>query len=89
VLTTQDAGRGGRGLPDEDVLHFADDNTRTVLTMNRRHFVPLHSHQSNHYGIIVCTVDPDAEALARRIDEAVAAEPDLRRCLIRVNRPSL
>jgi hypothetical protein len=86
VLTTQESGRAGCAVPDENVLKFASDQGRAVLTFNRRHFLRLHD-SINHAGIIVCTFDPDFYALATRIHESVAPYASLLRRLIRINRP--
>lgn len=85
VLTVQAAGK--RGLPDEEVLAFAVQESRTVLTLNRRHFIRLHHQQPNHAGIIVCKDDPDREGIALRINAAIADIETLNGMLIRVNRP--
>lgn len=84
VLTVQAAGN--RGLPDEDVLAFAIQENRAVLTFNRRHFIRLHGQQPNHAGIIVCKDDPDREGIALRINKAIASIETLNGMLIRVNR---
>jgi len=55
VLTVQQAGKAGLGIPDEDVLAFAVTNERAVLTLNRGDFIRLHRSQPNHAGIIICT----------------------------------
>jgi hypothetical protein len=86
VLTTFESGRAGQRIPDEEVLTYAVGESRAVLTHNRRHFVHLHGKIPQHCGIIVCTVDSDAVALAHRIDAAIQATPELARQLIRVNR---
>ncbi|MFN8628723.1 MAG: DUF5615 family PIN-like protein [Candidatus Binatia bacterium] len=36
VLSTRDAGRSGKGVPDSEVLHFAVSDGRAVLTINWR-----------------------------------------------------
>lgn len=41
--------------------------SRIMLTLNRRHFIRLHQATPDRGGIIVCTYDPDFEALAGRI----------------------
>jgi hypothetical protein len=84
VLTVQEAGQ--RGGPDPIVLAFATAAARAVLTFNRRHFIRLHAQSAMHAGIIVCT-DDEANVLARRIDQAVAACPALDNQLLRVNLP--
>jgi hypothetical protein len=87
VLTTLDAGRAGTAEPDAAVLAFAVAGGRTLLTLNRRHFIRLHENAPDHAGIIVCSYDPDYAAQAGRIDEAAKALGELKGQLIRVNRP--
>ena len=72
----------------EAVLAFARADRRAVLTLNRKHFVHLHSAQPEHEGIIVCTFDPDSTELANRIHAAIRPEAPLAGQLIRVNRPT-
>jgi len=88
VLTVQEAGNAGLGIPDEDVLAFAVSNERAVLTLNRGDFIRLHRSQPNHAGIIICTQDSNWERQATRINEAISALDTLNGKLIRVNRPS-
>ncbi|HEY9851137.1 MAG TPA: DUF5615 family PIN-like protein [Leptolyngbyaceae cyanobacterium] len=88
VLTVREAGNAGLGIPDPEVLAFAVSNDRAVLTLNRFDFIGLHNRQPNHAGIIVCTEDRNLERLARRINDAISAQEDLRGKLIRVNLPS-
>ena len=88
VLTTLDAGNAGKALPDEAVLGFAVAQNRILITLNRKHFIRLHSSNPDHHGIIVCSVDPDFTAQAHRIHEAVEAIGSLEGKLIRVNRPT-
>jgi len=85
VQTVQEAGR--RGEDDAAVLTYAIAQQRAVLTHNRRHFIRLHGLTQAHAGIVVCTRDPDAAALARRIDQAIGRHAPLDNLLIRVNRP--
>jgi Domain of unknown function (DUF5615) len=87
VLTCQEAGQAERGVPDEQVLAFAHTRGRAVLTHNRKHFRHLHEAGREHSGIIICTADRDAAALAARIDAAITSEGDLAGKLIRVVRP--
>ena len=46
VLTTTEAGRHDQALSDEDVLALAISEVRTVLTLNRKHFIRLHAEQA-------------------------------------------
>jgi hypothetical protein len=87
VLTCREAGRAGQGIEDDAVLADATTLDRIVLTQNRKHFIRLHQSGQDHRGIVVCTCDPDAEALSRRIDAAVDAQEPGGRWLVRVNRP--
>ena len=88
TLTTADSGKSGRAIADVEVLAFATAESRIVATMNRRHFIHLHETSTDHEGIIVCTFDPDFEALAQRIHQAIETHPVMARQLIRINRPS-
>ncbi|MEG4070277.1 DUF5615 family PIN-like protein [Microcoleus sp. Pol11C2] len=85
ALTIQEAGNAGDD--DPEVLAFAVNNDRAVMTQNRRHFIRLHTQQLNHAGIIICTDDKNLERLATRINDAIAGEENLRGKLIRLNRP--
>jgi len=88
VLTSLDAGKANAALADAEVLEFAVAEGRILLSNNRRHFLELHRHRTgDHAGIVVCTFDPDFRAQALRIHTAVAAVPDIKNTLIRVNRP--
>ncbi len=88
VLTTLDAGNAGKALPDEAVLAMAVAEKRILITLDRKHFIRLHSLSRIHYGIIVCTVDPAFTAQAHRIHEALESSGPLEGKLIRVNRPA-
>jgi predicted nuclease of predicted toxin-antitoxin system len=87
VLTTQEHGWAGQAIPDDRVLEAATRLSRILLTLNRKDFIRLHRASDDHEGMIVCTYDPDFEALADRIDERLASMPALRRQLVRINRP--
>lgn len=86
VLTTQEVGKAGLKIPDEEVLAFAISEERAVLTLNRLHFKRLHELEPNHYGIIICSQDQNWERQARAIDEAICGVESLRSQLIRVYR---
>lgn len=88
VLTTLDAGNAGKALPDEAVLSWAATEKRILITLNRKHFIRLHSLNPGHYGIIVCLVDPAFTAQARRIHETLESIESMKGNLIRINRPA-
>jgi hypothetical protein len=88
VLTIQETGKADRSTPDEEVLAFSNANNRSLLTLNRKHFIRLHREQPDHSGIIVCSFDPDFVALAHRIHQAISEQQELDNQLVRVNRPN-
>ena len=88
VLTCQEAGRADQGIEDATVLADALSMNRVLLTQNRNDFKKLHRQGLPHQGIVGCTYDADAEALALRIAEAVAREEPGGRWLASVVRPN-
>jgi hypothetical protein len=88
VLTAHEAGRAGQGIDDEIVLADARASSRILLTQNRDEFKKLHKKALAHLGIVVCTYDRDAEALAQRIAEPVSREQPGGRWLVSVVRPN-
>src|SRR6266404_2141749 len=54
VLTIQEAGKADQAVPDKEVLAFATRENRSVLTLNRLHFIRLHREQPGHADIVVC-----------------------------------
>lgn len=87
VLTSSEAGNANTSIPDEQVLAFATQTERAVLTINRWDFVRIHKDGAQHLGIIVCTQDADTLGQAQRIHNAIEKEGDLRGKLVRINRP--
>ena len=88
VLTLYETGRAGQAMSDPEVLNYARAEGRALVTLNRKHFIRLHREQPEHPGIIVCTIDADFAALARRIHEGIAAQSELTGSLVRINRSS-
>ena len=78
VLTSLEAGNANQRIPDESVLEFAKQQKRMILTINRQDF--------DHFGIIVCTQNPDFPAQAHLVHEALIAIENPTERLIRVNR---
>ena len=87
IVTIQQTGKSGEGTPDEEVLTYAIQQQRAILTLNRKDFRRLHHQQPQHDGIVICTVDGDFARQATRIHDAVQSLATLRGLLIRVNRP--
>jgi len=88
VLTTLESGKAGQAISDEDVLTYADDTERVLVTLNRKHFIRLHIDGRKHHGIIACTFDANFNALAHRIHAALEAQSELSGQLVRINRPA-
>ena len=86
VETSHEAGNSGRAFPDESVMDYAIAKQRVVVTLNRRHFVALHSRRPKHCGILVCTFDPDFNSLATRIHAALTGTTGHVNWLLRINR---
>lgn len=87
VLTVSEADKAGLAETDEAVLAYAVAESRLLLTLNRKHFIRLHNERPEHEGIMVCSFDSDFGGQARRIHEALERSDDLRRELLRVDRP--
>jgi hypothetical protein len=87
VLTTLEAGNANQSAPDEQVLAFATQSRRALLSINKRDFIQLHQKNPDHAGIIVCSQDPDVAGQAERIHETIHAQHSLAGKLIRINRP--
>ena len=71
VLTSLEAGQANQAIADSDVLAFAANQSRALLTLNRRDFFREHTKSLAHAGIIACTQDPDPEGQAERVDGAI------------------
>jgi predicted nuclease of predicted toxin-antitoxin system len=86
MLTTRDAGKSNAGIPDDEVLRFATESGRAVITHNRLDFIRLHRQNPVHAGIIVCTDNPDFPALAAKVHAQIDAMESLHGELVRANR---
>ena len=89
VLTMLQAGLAGQAIPDDEVVRQATAINRCVLTLNRKDFIRLHSNNSTHSGIIVCTFDMNFIALAGRIHRVITESDGLAGQLLRVQKPNL
>ncbi len=86
VLTTRDAGKANVSVADDEVLQFAVESGRAVITHNRLDFMRLHRLHPIHEGIIVCTDNPDFLALAAKVHAQLQRIESLKGQLVRVNR---
>jgi hypothetical protein len=87
VLTLGDLGKAGQALTDVAVLKLASDDSRALLTLNRKHFVRLHQANAAHSGIVVCSFDLDFDSQAGPIRAAFGTRSSLAGQLLRINRP--
>ena len=86
VLTSQEARKANQRIPDEDVLKFATESERILLTLNRWDFIVLHNQSNKHVGIVVCTQNSDLFQQAQQIDKSVRESGNMKGVLLRVNR---
>ena len=86
VPTTRDAGKANDAIPDEEVLRFAVENGRAVITHNRQDFIRLHGQNPDHEGILVCTDNPEFPALAAKVHARLHAMESIKGQLVRINR---
>lgn len=89
IVTAPEVGSAGRAVPDDEVLSFAAESRRAMITHNRLHFIRLHRDTAGrHSGVIVCTYDPDELRQAQRVDAAIREVASaLTGKLLRVYRP--
>jgi hypothetical protein len=88
VLTSTEAGQANLSLTDNDVLLFARQQKRILLTFNRKHFIRLHQESCDHAGIIACTFDPDFLSLANHINQTLQENEPMDSRLVRISRLS-
>jgi predicted nuclease of predicted toxin-antitoxin system len=87
VLTSLEAGNANLRIPDDEVLVFAREEKRIVLTLNRRDFIRLHFANPTHAGVIVCTTDNNFSALSERIHHLLTENSgNFENMLFRVNK---
>lgn len=68
VVTTREVGNIGN--PDEQQLEYATNNSRAILTHNRKHFRRLHrdwKSSGQHHGGIIVSVHLSLDELERRM----------------------
>jgi len=88
VVTSADAGNANAAIPDTEVLAFAVESSRILLTYHRSHFLRLHDQRAfDHAGMVLCRFDPDFVRQAKQIGSAVSVEADMKNRVLRINRP--
>lgn len=86
VLTSYEAGQANQGIPDDEVLIFATQQNRIVITLNRDDFIRLHRSNVNHAGIIICKDDRDYVGQSNTVDICLKEEINLSNRLIRIKK---
>lgn len=92
VLTSYDAKQANQGIPDDDVLKFAHQQERVVITLNREDFMELHKRGQEHSGIILCKEcqgNFDYEQQALKIHELISDACELKSRLFRVKKQNV
>jgi predicted nuclease of predicted toxin-antitoxin system len=87
ILTSYDAGQANQGIPDDDVLAYATNQNRILITLNRDDFLALHKSGVNHQGIIICKDDRDYRSQAEALHTYLKNQTqELQNRLIRVQK---
>jgi hypothetical protein len=82
----REAGKANQKISDDEVLAYATDNMRAVLTINRKDFIALPRQNTEQAGIIARTADMDFIGQAQRINKAITENKCLTGQLVRVYR---
>lgn len=85
VLTSQDAGQANQSISDADVLKFAHERKRAVITLNRQDFIDLHKQSFNHSGIIICKDFYQKEGFIKQVEGFLAQTIFLHEFLVNDN----
>ena len=87
VLTAREAGQADQRIPDIEVLAYAIQQQRAIITQNHHDFIKLHKTIETHTGIIVCREDQKKPLqLTQRIHVKLLTHTSLNNKLIRVNK---
>lgn len=87
VLTSYEAGQANQLISDENVLKFAQEIERVVITLNREDFITLHKQGKTHSGILICKEDRDYQGQAEKFHEFILnASQSLKGKLIRIKK---
>jgi Domain of unknown function (DUF5615) len=86
VLTSYEARQANQGIPDDDVLAYATEDDRSVITLNRDDFLDLHRSGIDHSGIVICKDDRDYVEQAQALHAYLETQQALKNRLLRVQR---
>lgn len=86
VLTSYEAGQANRGIPDNEVLAYATEKSRVVITQNRQDFIQLHRNHIVHTGIVIWKDDRDYSGQVEALHDYLQTTDDLCNRLIRIKK---
>lgn len=86
ILTSREAKQDNQGISDQDVLSFATNQNRAVITYNRKDFRQLHRKGLPHYGIILCQENRYDAEYAQLIDNHLIGVEDFNNQLISIKK---
>jgi predicted nuclease of predicted toxin-antitoxin system len=86
VLTSYEAGQANQGIPDDEVLAYATEQNRAVITLNRKDFIQIHRSGVTHCGIIICKDDRDYSGQVNVLHHYLQFQANLHNHLIRVQK---
>ncbi|MBE9055692.1 DUF5615 family PIN-like protein [Sphaerospermopsis sp. LEGE 08334] len=89
VLTSHEAGKANQGIPDDEVLVFATQEKRVLLTLNRDDFIAFHQSGISHAGIIICKDDRDYIGQATILQTCLSENSDFTNRLIRIKKNNI
>ena len=76
ILTSSEANQANQGIPDNEVLIFAQQHNRILITFNRDDFIELHRSGNSHSGIIICKDDRDYLGQAKAIHDFLQSQTE-------------
>lgn len=87
VLTSYEAGQANQAINDGEVLDFAHERERVIITLNREDFITLHKIGREHSGLLICKEDRDYQGQAAMLKEFLSTDAQtLKGRLIRIKK---
>jgi predicted nuclease of predicted toxin-antitoxin system len=90
VLTSYEAGNSNQRIPDGQVLEYATQFNRVIITENRQDFIDLHYSNVFHCGIVICKADRDYEGKVQILHDFLSEDvASLDNRLLRIQKQNL
>lgn len=90
IRTCQEEKQDRKGISDENVMQYAIQRQRAVITCNMSDFKHLHKkftkEKKQHFGIIACTENLNVNDFVARINSALQGQTSLENTLICIYR---